>query len=534
MLAEHLKVKRILIFTRDRQTDTFLLAYGISPDSDRTLDWKEFLGSCITDGTASTDFREPKTGETISVFGLSDLEGQCILVFFGGRPEEDEILALQVLLPFLCPKLADERVIREIAAHESDAVEKGAIAGGDTRYQELLATYERTKRELIYRREAENKLRVADRRKDEFIATVSHELRTPLNAVLGWAEVLRIKAAKDPSMQKGVDAIIRSAKSQANLISELLDTSTIVVGKLVLHLEPVDLADVLERACETVEPLAQQKNIRIHMDVDLRETLNGDSTRLRQVFWNLLCNAVKFTQDGGMITVKASCDEMFSSVIVTDNGLGIEADFLPYVFDRFRQADASLRRKYGGLGLGLAIAKQFIEMHGGTISVSSEGIGKGTSFAVRLPHAASALSNIAGSPSTSKLNPVDLKTTRILVVDDDPDARELTAKTLQDFGAYVKVLASPIDALSLLEEEHLDLLISDIAMPYLDGITFIERIRSFKNPDRAKIPALALTAFSDAAQIRMARASGFNMVLTKPVSAIELARAVNGLIAAKS
>ncbi len=382
-LAHFLRLNNVVIFSKDKETATFLPAGGFILSTSELGEWQTFLSDCAASGVFSNVLRDPATAKNQAALGLSDADGHCVLVCFGGAPDDHTILALQALLPFLACQLANEHAASARAASKTTADLSSALA---MKQQDLLAAFERAERELAYRREAENKFRVADRRKDEFIATISHELRTPLNAVLGWAEVLRIKAAADPGLLKGVDAIIRSAKTQANLINDLLDTSSIVAGKIVLHLETLDLADVLERARETVEPEAQQKNIRIRLSYEVKEVLNGDSARLRQVFWNLLSNAVKFTPKGGSIVIDAKSEGPDAYISITDTGLGIEADFLPYVFERFRQADASLRRKYGGLGLGLSIAKQFIEMHGGTITVSSEGAGKGTRFTVCLPH----------------------------------------------------------------------------------------------------------------------------------------------------
>ncbi len=531
-LAQYLKLNAILIFDRDPEKQAFLICPGLTTTWTDTAEWQAFLAQCSEPGMSSANLPDPDTGRQVRVVGLGDADyPRCVLVLVGGEENQEAINSLQILLPFLAQKLADERLLVSLIVPEANEVQANERLRTDKQYQDMLVSYERAKRELSYRREAENKLRVADRRKDEFIATVSHELRTPLNAVLGWAEVLRIKAVNEPTLLKGIDAIIRNAKSQANLISELLDTSSIVAGKLVLHMELVDLKEVIERARETVEPLAQQKNIQIQSHINVKEIVNGDSARLRQVFWNLLCNAVKFTPEGGVITINANSDDHFVHVSITDTGLGIEADFLPYVFDRFRQADASLRRKYGGLGLGLAIAKQFVEMHGGKISVASDGLGLGTSFMAKLPHARTHAFPTSGfEDRITQSAGIDLSGLRILTIDDDTDARSLTGKILQEFGANVEILASSIDVLARIEAERFDILISDIAMPGLDGITLIERIRSFKNADRAKIPAIALTAFSDLGQIRLARAAGFSAVMTKPVSAVELGSMVFGLV----
>lgn len=527
-LAMHVNAEYALVFSKDSKTSQFKPAQGFQAIQSMDAAWQSFLCACAATGYARATLTDSNSADSAAFFGVSDPDGACVVVFRSDTPTDEAIANLQLMLPFLASKLSDEQFILSDAENGERSDSRLKVA--DMGWHELRAAYERAEQELAYRRDAENKLRVADRRKDEFIATVSHELRTPLNAILGWAELLHIKAAAEPAIAKGVEAIIRSAKTQANLINELLDTSSIVAGKLVLHMETLNLRDVLERARETVEPLALQKKIHIQSDFGQDAILSGDAARLRQVFWNLLCNAIKFTPEGGTVSMASHSDGRLATVTISDTGMGIEEDFIPYVFDRFRQADASLRRKYGGLGLGLSIARQFIEMHSGSVAVSSEGANKGTTFIVRLPHDMTSFdSTSALSPASAAVLP-DLSAIHILAVDDDPDARELIAKMLQAYGARVTTMASATEALGLLKQEHYDVLLSDISMPQLDGISFIEQIRALPSRDQAQIPALALSAFSDARRVKQAHASGFDVVMTKPVVAHVLAHAVRELL----
>lgn len=573
-LAVFAGLDKCIVFANDPKSELFFTPLGFKQISAENEPWQTFLKRVGSIGMSSALLIDPETHEETPVFGVSDADNHCVLVFFGGMPETRALTAINTMLPLLGAKLACERDAAMASSHAArvvDATQRadalheqlermkatGSARDGlhieagqqttltdakvtvrkaseelnkalDMSRVDLQVAYERAEQELAYRREAENKLRLADRRKDEFIATISHELRTPLNAVLGWAELLRMRSLVDPQVNKGIEAIIRSAKTQVNLINDLLDTSSIVAGKIVLHIETFDLADVLERARETVEPLASQKNITIRADYALKESMQGDSARLRQVFWNLLCNAIKFTPNGGSIAIRARSDGVHAQVAIVDTGMGIEEGFLPYVFERFRQADPSLRRKYGGLGLGLSIAKQFVEMHGGSIQVTSDGIDKGTTFLVSLPHTASEFGLPGESPGSSE--EFDLHYVRALAVDDDPDARDVVSQILSSFGIQVTVTDSALHALQLLETEEFDVLLSDIAMPYMDGIAFMTQVRAIKDPIRAMIPALALTAFSDAARFTQARSAGFNVVMTKPVLAMDLARSITRLL----
>jgi len=366
--------------------------------------------------------------------------------------------------------------------------------------------------------------------KDEFLATLSHELRTPLNAVLGWAHVLRSRH-DEALVAKGVEIIERNALLQARLIDDLLDMSRIVSGHIRLEPEMIEPWTVVEAALEAVRPAAFSKHIELVAQLDRHcGRVWADPNRLQQVMWNLLTNATKFTPAQGKVSVSLYCEQGQVVVRVQDSGIGISADFLPHVFERFRQADASTTRTQGGLGLGLAICRQLVELHGGTVEASSEGLGKGTTLTIRVPLASAAAPRRGadrdrGAREDSSQAPLpaeDLTGTTVLIVDDESDARELVRQILGERGAHVDAAASAEEALALLQREAPDVLISDIGMPGTDGFELIRRVRSHPDRSVAQVKAVALTAFARAEDESRALRSGFHAFLRKPVDAVTL------------
>jgi PAS domain S-box-containing protein len=391
------------------------------------------------------------------------------------------------------------------------------------RAQEALLAHE-TEREALLRREQRARLEAEDasRLKDEFLATVSHELRTPLNAITGWTAVARMHGSDPAAVQRALEIIERNARAQKQLIEDLLDVSRIITGKLKLELGPVDVRHVAQAALDTAQAAAAAKNIALLLrcDPDL-PVIAADFTRLQQVVWNLLANAVKFTPEGGRVSVTVACDRHEVEVAVHDTGEGIEPEFLPFVFDRFRQADGSITRRHGGLGLGLAIVRHIVELHGGRVRVESAGAGQGSTFLVRLP----APENIAhGSRGEdgSRLDPAFLAGLRVLVVDDDRDTLRMLEELLQGYGARVRGAGSARDALAALDIDTFDLLLSDVAMPDMDGYSLIRAIRE-GGGELAKLPAVALTAHGRLADRLRALSAGFQSHVAKPVDPEELA-----------
>jgi signal transduction histidine kinase/ActR/RegA family two-component response regulator len=366
--------------------------------------------------------------------------------------------------------------------------------------------------------------------KDQFLATVSHELRTPLNAILGWADMLRNDTLDVTRRDRAGRAIYTSAKRQAQLINELLDVARIMSGKLQLEFAPVDLKDVARCALDIVQPDADAKQISIGIDEDPSiGNVYGDSGRLNQVAINLLANAVKFTPEGGTVYVRLRRVDDTVEMVVTDTGKGIAPEFLTSVFEPFRQADAATTRVHGGLGLGLSIVKYLVEAHGGTVRADSAGRGQGATFTVRLPVAAvcgDQIEAVAADLSPVESGPDDasdsLHGISVLVVDDDDDSRQVMEAHLERHGAHVVTAASAAAALKLLQREHVDVLLSDVAMPGEDGYTLIRKVRGLNTPKIASTPAVAVTAFAHTEDRQRALQAGFQLHLAKPVDTHEL------------
>ncbi|MDB5296166.1 MAG: rpfC [Phycisphaerales bacterium] len=375
----------------------------------------------------------------------------------------------------------------------------------------------------------------ASRMKDEFLATLSHELRTPLNAILGWSQILARGDQIDPDTRDGLAVIERNARTQAELIEDLLDMSRIVSGTLRLDVQPVDLPAVVKAAVETVRPAADAKGIGLQVILDpAAGPVWGDPRRLQQVCWNLLSNAVKFTPKRGQVGVVLGRVNSHLEVGVTDTGEGISPEFLPHVFDRFRQADGSTTRRHGGVGLGLAICKQLVELHGGSVRVKSPGTGKGSTFTVVIPVAAVRPGPDGGPgghrPSGPGGNGADafarLDGLRVLVVDDEPDARFLVQRLLEDCGAVVRAAGSAEEAMALVGAEVPEVIVSDVGMPGEDGYSLIRRVRSLPAARGGTVPALALTAYARSEDRVRATHAGFHAHVTKPVEPVDLVTAV--------
>jgi PAS domain S-box-containing protein len=384
--------------------------------------------------------------------------------------------------------------------------------------------------------EARADAETANRMKDQFLATLSHELRTPLNAILGWARILQTGRIDEAVLKQGLDTIERNSRLQAQLIEDLLDLSRIISGKLRLEVQRVSLIDVIESALATTRPAADAKEIRCHSVLDpLAGPVNGDPARLQQIVWNLVSNAVKFTPRGGRIQVVLERVNSMVEISVIDTGLGIRPDFLPYVFDRFRQADSSTTRRHGGLGLGLSIVRQLTEMHGGTVRVKSPGEGMGSTFTVCLPilvaHDQDAPAQEHALPALATLEAplAPLDGVKVLVVDDELDARELIRRILSDCRAEVSAAGSVQEALATVDRFGPHILLSDIGMPEQDGFELIRRLRMAGWGART-LPAVALTAFARSEDRRRALLAGFQVHIAKPVDPGELVATIASLL----
>jgi signal transduction histidine kinase len=352
--------------------------------------------------------------------------------------------------------------------------------------------------------------------KDEFLSTLSHELRTPISAILGWSQVVRSRKMSDAELRRAIEVIERNARAQVRLIEDLLDMARITSGQLRLDLQHVEPAPLLEAALETVRPSAEAKDIRLTKVLDAQAgAVSGDPGRLQQVAWNLLSNAIKFTPKGGEVHVRLQRERSHLRFSVSDTGIGIGSAFLPHLFDRFRQADASTTRRQGGLGIGLAIARHLAQLHGGTLSAQSDGEGRGATFTVELPLADAPASRAAGTRArAADRRAADLSGLRVLAVDDHADARELVRQVLEDCGARVTTAGSAAEALALAARERPDVLVSDIGMPDSGGYDLLSQLRALGG---AEIPAIALTAFARSEDRSRVLDAGFRAHIAKPV-----------------
>ncbi|PSR17740.1 hybrid sensor histidine kinase/response regulator [filamentous cyanobacterium CCP3] len=457
------------------------------------------------------------TGETY----LCRCEGAVV------RPRSPESPAL-IFLRFKNRESASSRFTLLNKKIDELAKEIGKRQRAEEERAQLLVQEQKARAEAEKARaEAEN----LNRLKDEFLLTVSHELRTPLNAILGWSQLLLSSRLDEATMNRALETIQRNAKSQAQLIEDLLDVSRIIAGKIRLNVQAVELLPVIEATIDTVQPAADAKSIRLQSVLDpAAGSVLGDSERLQQIVWNLLSNAIKFTPKRGRVQVCLQRVNSHVEIVVADTGQGVSAEFLPFIFERFRQADNSITRSFGGLGLGLAIVHQLVELHGGTVHAESPGEGQGATFIVKLPVMALRPEAIAPErvhPAVGSHIPFDdsprLDGLRILVVDDDADCRNLLVYTLEGCGAEVITAASADEAIAVLSEPSaLNILISDIGMPGEDGYALLRRVRALKAKDKADIPAIALTAYAKTQNRRAALLAGFQSHVAKPVELVEL------------
>ena len=440
---------------------------------------------------------------------------------------------------------ADERLIATLVTQVAIAYENARLYSDAQRHATELQMEitERKQAEeerahlLVREQSARAEAEQANRTKDEFLATLSHELRTPLSAILGWSHLVRTGKLDELQMTRAFETIERNARSQSQLIDDLLDVSRIITGKLQIELRPVNLSSVIEAAIDAVRPASESKDIQFETVMDSPACLvPGDANRLQQIFWNLFSNAVKFTPQGGRVRVEVDRGEPHATVSVSDSGIGIKPDFLPYIFDRFRQADGSTTRVHGGLGLGLAIVKHLVQLHQGTVDVESKGSDQGATFTVSLPLAS--MTSVGDLDITTVLGregnglPAGfselLDGLRILVVDDELDSRELITAILTRCGSEVRCSESAAEAIQTLREWKPDLLVSDIGMPKEDGYSLVQKLRKMRSKWARAIPAVALTAYATVEDRARALEAGFQVHVAKPIEPEALVRSIAG------
>jgi signal transduction histidine kinase/ActR/RegA family two-component response regulator len=519
---------RVLIFApigRDANLTAELLSRaGISCQichsmNDVCLELARAAGAILLTEEALSDPRLDDLAEALTAQPpWSDIS---ILLFAGSDRSEASLRTLHKLEVLRNVTLLD-RPIRTAAVVSTV---RAALRGRQRQY-ELRDTLVALQRARI---EAEH----ANRLKDEFLATVSHELRTPLNAILGWVAMLRQARFEPTRVASILEIIERNAKAQAQLIADVLDISRMITGRVKLELTPVSLARVISDAVDSIRPGTVARGIDLHLDVEEGPVANADPDRLQQVVWNLLSNACKFTPEGGRIDIILRADRSRASITVSDTGVGISPEFMPYVFDRFRQAEQGFTRSHGGLGLGLAIVKHLVEMHGGEVTATSAGPGKGATFEVRLPLARAITrphrdQRQTGSPEIHK---VDLSDRTVLVVDDDETTRELMVTLLEQSGAHVHAVGSVRDALEQFNLDIPEIVLADIGMPEEDGLSMIRRIRQRAPARGGLVRAIAVSAYARPEDRQAALAAGYDDFLAKPVMPADVLSAVDRWLA---
>ena len=427
---------------------------------------------------------------------------------------------VSVLLFFATRAEVRARAAAERAAEELRRSEE-ALRANETELQRLVQA----------ERDAHGEAAAANRAKDEFLATLSHELRTPLNAILGWATMMKGGTLAAEQEQRAIEIIARNAQVQAELIEDLLDVSRIITGKLQINLRPVAVAPSVEAALDAVRPAADAKGVNLEWAPSTDGPVLADPDRLQQVAWNLLSNAIKFTPGGGRVVVSLDREDSCIQFRVSDTGAGVAPSFLPHMFERFRQHDSSTTRSHGGMGLGLAIVRHLVELHGGTVTAHSRGEGQGATFTVSLPLRVMAVADAAADRVGLHAGLQELAGIRALVVDDDLDARELLAQVLTHAGATAVMAASVSEALDHLGREPVDVLLADIAMPGADGYALLRQVRAHQSEAVRRVPAVAVTAYARSEDRELAREAGFQLHLPKPVEIQTLREALRRLVA---
>jgi signal transduction histidine kinase/ActR/RegA family two-component response regulator len=526
--ARRWNAEELIVFIRDPAAGRSLPAPGFPQTLRGARLWRGVVERAVKMGTAEGPVQD-QHGE-IRPAVVIGLEDGTAAVLVGESVAEPVRPLLRVLLPLIGALFRTEAVA---ARAETDSRMARQAA---TEAALLASKLDATRAEL---QQALAAAETASRARDEFLATVSHELRTPLTSIIGWIQLLRLEH-DETSIAEGLETIDRNARAQSRLIEDILDFSRINAGKLRLNVQPLDFMDVLDAAIDIVRPAADAKGVRIERVLDSEAGhISGDPDRLQQVAWNLLSNAVKFTPRGGRVQVRLERINSHCELTVSDTGEGISPKFLPYVFDRFSQADSSSTRSHSGLGLGLGIVRNLVELHGGTVQAFSPGEGKGATFAVRLPllvaHHRENDQLVARLelPAVRTINRdfADLTGVSVLVVEDNDDSRKLLHTILTRSGAAVKVAENVATALRLLAGEWPDIVISDIEMPGEDGYSLMRKIRLQEPPSR-HVPAIALTAYTRSVDRVRALAAGFQTHMSKPVEPAELVAAVRSLVPA--
>ena len=526
-MAQALGAQELLIFVEDREVNALLPAPGFPQTMRNGRQWRAFVEAARAQGIHRGALGVGSDAGTEDAVGLAASDGS-VLVLIGGAPRLAEVETLVPILPLLSRSLQSEQA--SLAAAGQAQAARTAASQATALADKLSATRMELQAALA-------SAEAAARAKDDFLAVVSHELRTPLNAILGWVQLILMGRLDAATQARALESIERNAKSQARLIEDILDMSRIVAGRFRLNVASVDLAGTIEAALDVVRPAAQAKNVSLQAVLDSQlGPISGDAERLQQVLWNLLSNAITHTPRGGRVYVRLQRVNSHVEISVTDNGKGVDPAFLPHMFERFRQEENSATRRHTGLGLGLAITRHLVELHGGTISAASEGLGRGATFTVRLPLAP--VTHSGAMTSVPKLGEVkagarqqlaSLDGLRVLVVDDEGDVRDLVATILRQSGAAVTAVRSAAEALEAFATTLPNVLVSDIEMPGEDGYSLIRKLRAGAIPQARNVPAIALSAYAGPGDRMRALDAGFQLHISKPVEPAELVAVIANL-----
>jgi signal transduction histidine kinase/ActR/RegA family two-component response regulator len=524
-LAHYAGVAQVLVFGKDREVELFLPAPGLPQTLPASRRWQEFLRQCANLGSAESSLPWAEAEVDSHVWGRCDSAGSAIVVFLGPQPAAQVCAATDALLPMLGAKLVAERAelaAAGLAAAARDSHRRASELNNalDLSRRELQLAYQRAENELVSRREAEAKLRDADRRKDEFLAMLAHELRNPLAPIGMAAQILRRRGLTPERIKHTCEIIDRQIGHMTSLLDDLLDVSRVTGGLVALTQELHDMGVIVRDAVEQARPLVDTRHHRLSLTLPAQAAqVYGDSTRLVQIVTNLINNAAKYTPQGGLIELEMTQDASMVQIIVRDNGIGIDAALLPHVFDLFVQGERSPDRTLGGLGVGLALVRSLAERHGGSVSAASAGPGAGSEFTIRLPraHGVAPAPDLCKQDGTACNGGLD-----ILIVDDNTDAADTLSLFLSTVGHRLRVAYEGRSALALAAEAPPDILLLDIGLPDIDGYELARRIRTL--PQTANATLIALTGYGQPADRERSVAAGFNHHLTKPVDVPALLR----------
>jgi signal transduction histidine kinase/CheY-like chemotaxis protein len=524
-LARYAGVARVLVFSKDAEVGIFLPAPGLPQTLRCGARWQKFLRQCADAGNAQSSLPMAENEPDLAVWGQCDSAASVIVVFFGAQPEPPVQAAIAALLPLLGAKLAGERselAAAGLAAAARDSNRRASQLNNalDASRRELQAAYQRAESELVSRREAEDKLRDADRRKDEFLAMLAHELRNPLAPISMAAQILRLGQVTPARAKQTCEIIDRQIGHMTSLLDDLLDVSRVTGGLVALAQELHEMGAIVRDAVEQARPLVNMRHQHLSLTLSGQAAkVYGDGTRLVQILTNLLNNASKYTPQGGVIELELTHDTTMVQIVVRDNGIGIDAKLLPHVFDLFVQGERSPDRAQGGLGLGLALVRALVERHRGSVSAASPGPGAGSEFTIRLPRA----QDVVPVPAPCVRNGAACEREMdILIVDDNADAADTLSMFLSTVGHQLRVAYEGSSALALAAQAPPDILLLDIGLPDIDGYELARRVRAL--PQTAHATLIALTGYGQPADRERSAAAGFNYHLTKPVDVTALLR----------